>query len=231
MSGLITSVAIVDAPGTLRTAVARGLWREGRMTVSLFDDATAFATTAERPADIALVAIEFVDAITTLSPLRRAARYDRLVAWGRDPDPSLALLAIRRGASGVLDKRTSMAGLIRALSAIARGQSAFPRDLSTSIVGELQRLHRRSEAQARIAPLSRREREVLALLTAGCRNTAVAEQLGISEPTAKRHVHNILAKLGVPTRRAAARLGIDAGEELVLRAPCERSVATGRPVA
>jgi hypothetical protein len=99
MSGLITSVAIVDAPGTLRTAVARGLWREGRMTVTLFDDATAFAGTAERPVDIALVAIELVDAITTLSPLRRAARS---TAWWRG------------GATPTRRSRSSRSGAARA---------------------------------------------------------------------------------------------------------------------
>ena len=61
-------------------------------------------------------------------------------------------------------------------------------------------MHRRSEAQARIARISRREREVLALITLGYRNAAIAEELGISEPTAKRHVHNILEKLGARRR-------------------------------
>ena len=109
--------------------------------------------------------------------------------------------------------------MIRALTAITRGQSAFPRSMSATIVEELQRMHRRSEAQARIAQISRREREVLALITLGYRNAAIAEELGISEPTAKRHVHNILEKLGVPTRAAAARLGLDAGDDLRLPHP------------
>ncbi len=39
---------------------------------------------------------------------------------------------------------------------------------------------------------------MLSLITLGYRNAAIAEELGISEPTAKRHVHNILEKLGVP---------------------------------
>lgn len=52
--------------------------------------------------------------------------------------------------------------------------------------------------------LSQREREVLALLAEGLSNAVIAQRLGISEFTVKRHVQNLLGKLRVPTRAAAA---------------------------
>jgi pimeloyl-ACP methyl ester carboxylesterase/DNA-binding CsgD family transcriptional regulator len=54
--------------------------------------------------------------------------------------------------------------------------------------------------------LSSREREVLELVAGGLSNAAIAAQLGLSEHTAKRHVANILVKLGLPTRAAAAAM-------------------------
>jgi pimeloyl-ACP methyl ester carboxylesterase/DNA-binding CsgD family transcriptional regulator len=54
--------------------------------------------------------------------------------------------------------------------------------------------------------LSQREREVLALVADGLSNAAIAEQLNLSEHTAKRHVANILVKLDLPTRAAAAAM-------------------------
>jgi pimeloyl-ACP methyl ester carboxylesterase/DNA-binding CsgD family transcriptional regulator len=54
--------------------------------------------------------------------------------------------------------------------------------------------------------LTGREREVLALVANGLSNAAIAEQLDLSEHTAKRHVANILVKLDLPTRAAAAAL-------------------------
>jgi DNA-binding CsgD family transcriptional regulator len=54
--------------------------------------------------------------------------------------------------------------------------------------------------------LSAREREVLALIADGLSNPDIAVQLGLSEHTIKRHVANILLKLGLPTRTAAAAL-------------------------
>jgi pimeloyl-ACP methyl ester carboxylesterase/DNA-binding CsgD family transcriptional regulator len=54
--------------------------------------------------------------------------------------------------------------------------------------------------------LSAREREVLAFVTDGLSNSSIAMQLGLSEHTVKRHVANILLKLDLPTRAAAAAL-------------------------
>jgi DNA-binding NarL/FixJ family response regulator len=62
------------------------------------------------------------------------------------------------------------------------------------------------EARARdkAAILSAREREVLDLVSQGARNKQVAAALTISEFTVKRHMQNILEKLELPSRRAAA---------------------------
>ena len=59
---------------------------------------------------------------------------------------------------------------------------------------------------ADLAVLSPREREVLALVADGLSNPHIAVQLGLSEHTVKRHVANILLKLELPTRAAAAGL-------------------------
>ena len=53
-------------------------------------------------------------------------------------------------------------------------------------------------------PLTRREREILALVSAGRSNREIASELVISQHTVHRHVANVLRKLGEPTRAAAA---------------------------
>lgn len=57
--------------------------------------------------------------------------------------------------------------------------------------------------------LSRREREVLALVASGRSNRRIAEELFISEKTVARHLSNIFAKLGVNTRVEAARFAYE----------------------
>jgi len=63
-----------------------------------------------------------------------------------------------------------------------------------------------SEPPPRLAALTGRECEVLRQVARGDSNRAIGEALGISEYTAKRHVANILTKLDLPTRGAAAVL-------------------------
>ena len=62
------------------------------------------------------------------------------------------------------------------------------------------------EREPDLSKLSGREREVLRLVAQGMSNSAIASQLRLSEHTAKRHVANILMKLDLPTRAAAAVL-------------------------
>jgi len=68
------------------------------------------------------------------------------------------------------------------------------------------------EPQARVAKtpaltvLSTREHEVLALVADGLSNATIAQRLDLSDHTVKRHIANILLKLDLPTRAAAAAL-------------------------
>jgi pimeloyl-ACP methyl ester carboxylesterase/DNA-binding CsgD family transcriptional regulator len=66
--------------------------------------------------------------------------------------------------------------------------------------------HAAAPATPRLEELSAREREVLALVADGLSNAGIAKRLQLSDHTVKRHVANILLKLDLPTRAAAAAL-------------------------
>jgi NarL family two-component system response regulator LiaR len=59
--------------------------------------------------------------------------------------------------------------------------------------------------------LTRREREVLALIGRGFANKRIALELDIAEKTVKTHVSHVLAKLGVTDRTQAALYAVRAG--------------------
>jgi len=70
---------------------------------------------------------------------------------------------------------------------------------------------RTRDVQTALAQLTPREREVLALLTEGLDNHAIAERLFISPDTARAHVVKVLAKLQVESRLQAAIFAIQHG--------------------
>jgi DNA-binding NarL/FixJ family response regulator len=62
-----------------------------------------------------------------------------------------------------------------------------------------------------VASLTAREREVLAGVARGLSNRAIAEELGITERTARTHVSNVLAKLHLSSRTQAALFAVEHG--------------------
>lgn len=70
---------------------------------------------------------------------------------------------------------------------------------------------RRKAAHARVASLSKRQREVLTHVAAGKLNKQIAHELGISERTVKMHRASVLSALDVRTSADAIRMAIEAG--------------------
>ena len=68
-----------------------------------------------------------------------------------------------------------------------------------------------SAGDARLRSLTAREREVLKLVGEGLSNQAIAKRLRLSEHTVHRHVSNILTKLDLPSRAAAAAVAARSG--------------------
>ena len=80
---------------------------------------------------------------------------------------------------------------------------------------------REVEAQLAISLLSRREREVLELLSAGCSNKEIARRLDISPRTVEIHRGNMMTKLGAGHAADAVRLWIDAQLDIPALPPDE----------
>ena len=92
------------------------------------------------------------------------------------------------------------------------------RMLPALLAALLERRRREREALTRISRLTAREREVLELLGSGAKNTMIAKTLMISPDTARTHVQNLLAKLGVHSRLVAAAFVVQVAPPEPLRA-------------
>jgi DNA-binding NarL/FixJ family response regulator len=140
-----------------------------------------------------------------------------MIVWSFEATRETVLSAIRAGASGYLHKEISPQGLVRSLRGVVEGEAPLSRDLATLMIQALHALEEQTTARERAAVLSAREREVLNLVALGARNREIAASLFISEFTVKRHMQNILQKLELPSRSAAAQFYRAAFEEEATR--------------
>jgi DNA-binding NarL/FixJ family response regulator len=169
--------------------------------------------------DIALIDLHFppLGAITALHWLRNHCDAYSIV-WSFEPSKEVVLGALGAGADGYLSKEITRAGLVRSLRGVTRGEAALSRELTMFIVDALRGLEQRDRTRERIHVLSIREREVLYYVAQGLRNRQIAAALAISEYTVKRHIQNILGKLDLASRGAAAefyREAVDGGRAAV----------------
>jgi DNA-binding NarL/FixJ family response regulator len=122
-----------------------------------------------------------------------------------DESEQTQLEVAQRGARGFLPRSEAVSLLPEALRTVARGGLWFSRALTTRIFEEYQGLQRRAKAEQRSDPqLSEPEREVLTRIARGLTNGQIARDLQMSVHTVKRHVANLLRKLGLPGRTEAA---------------------------
>jgi DNA-binding NarL/FixJ family response regulator len=113
--------------------------------------------------------------------------------------------AIRSGAKGYLLKNMSPSKLVATIRSVQQGESALSRTMTLRLMEELSRTKEpETLGDASLVKLTRREMDVLREIAKGLTNQEIAKQLYLSENTVKYHVHSILEKLGLPSRRAAA---------------------------
>jgi two-component system nitrate/nitrite response regulator NarL len=201
-----TRILVADPLPVFRSGVRALLARETDFEVIEASELDGVVQIVEAGCpDVALIDLDLpphggVEAVARLS-LRCSSH---TIVWSFSPDPETVFEAVRAGASGYLDKTISLTGLVRSLRGIMRGEAPLPRHLTFQLIEALHLARERESARERAAVLSAREREVLALVAGGLRNRQIAEALVISEFTVKRHMQNILQKLSLPSRRAAA---------------------------
>jgi DNA-binding NarL/FixJ family response regulator len=111
------------------------------------------------------------------------------------------------GAAGYVLKQIKGSDLVEAVRTVASGQSMLDPATTARLMSTLRGPTEELPAQdARLAALSTREREILALIGEGLTNRQIGKQLYLSEKTVKNHISRLLAKLGVERRIQAAVL-------------------------
>jgi DNA-binding NarL/FixJ family response regulator len=208
---LIESAPDMSVAGTARTG----------------EDAIDLARTAAPDVilmDIRMPGLDGLAATRRITSLNPAARVLILTTFEID---EYVFEALRSGASGFLGKSAEPQELLHAIRVVHGGDALLTPAATRALIARYLARPERAEpvAPARLAGLTEREREILALVGTGLSNEDIAARLVLSPHTVKTHVNRTMAKLAAHDR---AQLVVIAYETGLIRAPRRRDGWDGR---
>jgi DNA-binding NarL/FixJ family response regulator len=204
------TVLLADADVVFRRGVREALEADGFMVTDEVGDAASAVTAASRlNPNICLIELELLGpGPKAIARIAKSSPETLIVVISYSNRPQDVVGALTRGASGYLLK-DGLTGerLASTLLAAHRGEPALSRSLVPYLVDEIRHIAGRRinlpEGQVTLTP---REWDVAELLSEGNSTAAIADRLGVSPVTVRRHVGLLLRKLGVESREEAVAL-------------------------
>jgi DNA-binding NarL/FixJ family response regulator len=204
-------IIVADPDPLARRAIRDSLQSDGGFVVSAEakDGLEAIELAAHYRPDLLLmeIALPAVDGISACREIAQRAPAVRIVMFSVPQNEEVQVRALRAGAVGFLSKNATIESILRARRAVAGGEAAVTRSLTSHLVELL-----RSTAENGIgmrpvkSPLTTREWEVLDLICAGDSTREISAKLFLSEDTVYSHTKSILRKLGVHSRTDAVAM-------------------------
>ncbi|MEU7001851.1 response regulator transcription factor [Nonomuraea sp. NPDC046570] len=176
------------------------------------DGREAVRQAAELEPDVVLMDIRMpeVDGLEATRRIVAAGRSRVVVVTTFDLD-EYVYAALRSGASGFLVKDAEPGELRHAVRVAARGDALLSPGVTRRLIEEFTARPGAVQDTGRLAPLTGREREVLARVASGLGNAEIAERLHMSPATVKTHINRMMAKLAVHDRAQLVVLGYETG--------------------
>ncbi|AMS43351.1 transcriptional regulator [Aminobacter aminovorans] len=216
----------MNRPLTFILADDHALVREGlKMLISTMDNMSVVAEAADGEAlleqvtktraDLLLLDLGMpgVAGIQFISDIRELVPRLKIIVLTANIEPRTVRAAVEAGASGYLTKDGDPEELGEAIEAIGKGGTYLARTVRFA-VGEASGSGRQHAVPDILSPvpLTRREREILALVAQGLTAREIAERLGISPLTVRKHRENLMGKLNLHSAAEltayAVRLGL-----------------------
>lgn len=183
--------------------------------------------------DLAVIDLRMapLDGLRLLRRLRDAGSNVPVVILTMSDSRDDLAAALRMGARGYLLKDMDPNDVIEAISRAARGELVVAPAMTAKLAGLFEEGKQRQERETSLDLLTARERQILAYVSRGLSNKAIAKTLGISHDTVKLHVRHILSKLGFSSRVEAAVFAIEHRIEEANRAEASGKQGTGERLA
>ncbi len=205
------TVLLVDDQDLVRSGLRRILRRkDGFVIVAECSDGDEVpAAVVEHRPDVVVMDLR-MRRIDGIEATRRLGGTPPVLALTTFNEDELLSEALRAGAAGFVLKDSSAEELIRAVRAVARGDSY----LDPAVTARVLTTYRKAAPGPRgtaIAELTTRELDVLTLMGRGLSNSEIADELCISGVTVKSHIGRIFGKLDLRDRAAAIVYAYDNG--------------------
>jgi DNA-binding NarL/FixJ family response regulator len=222
-----TRVLLVDDHAMVRRGLRDflGIFDDIEVVGEAGDGQEALTATAALRPDVVVMDLNLprLDGVEATRELRATRPEVEVVALTGFVEEARVMAAIEAGAAGFLLKDAEPDDVAAAIRAARNGEMYLDPAVAGMVARQL-RTPGGSGSPADDSLLTPRERDVLALVAQGLPNRAIGDALGITERTARTHVSNILAKLGLTSRTQAALYAVEQGlDGEVPRSPGRRS--------
>jgi two-component system response regulator DevR len=162
---------------------------------------------ATRP-DVAVLDVRLPDGsgIDVCRDIRSADEGIQCLMLTAYDDDEAIYAAVIAGAAGYVLKDIRGAGLVDSVRKVAAGRTLLDPTLTAKVV---ERMRGGAPGDSRLASLSTRERQIMALIADGLTNREIGLRLSLAEKTVKNYVSGLLGKLGLQRRTQAAVLHLE----------------------
>jgi len=206
-------VLIADDHTLFRRGVRKMLETEDDMSV-LGEASTgreALQMARELMPDVVLMDVQMpeMDGIEATRALHREMPHVGIVFVTMHANDEFVFRGLQAGGRGYVVKDADPETMLRAIRAVAKGESLLDASVAQKVMRQFAALDR--SATPLVDSLTPREVEVLKLIAEGMSNKEIAGRLALSEKTVKNHINNILSKLHLYDRTQATLYAIRNG--------------------
>lgn len=161
-------------------------------------------------ADIVLLDINMpgMSGIDTCAALMKQWPQMRVIALSMLSESSLIKMMLRQGASGYILKNSGRAEVLEAIRSVHGGNRYLSQEVNDIVLDSISRREKK-RASNPFPQLSRREKEVLALIVDENTTQEIADKLFISFGTVETHRRNMLIKLGARNTAGLVRVAME----------------------
>ncbi|MBI2416760.1 MAG: response regulator transcription factor [Ignavibacteriales bacterium] len=157
--------------------------------------------------------LRYQNSLDVVENIRLEFSTAKIIVMDLAPAQDDVLHYVRAGANGFILKDAPLKEFLVTIRKVAVGENVLPPLLTDSLFSQIVNyaLKKDTGTLKEAVEMTKREREVIALLSEGLSNKEISQEIKISTYTVKSHIHNIMEKLALHTRLEIANYSFSGG--------------------